>query len=129
MSENIIQEPVADAEGVADKTTRTVRSRVIGVQRRLVEFQKAIIEGTIDGVVAFQDQQEQFITKALDRSSVIPEEGKDLVTEWIDTFKKNRDDLKVTIDKSFDLVDTYLDRIAGENETEEVEADLAAAAK
>lgn len=129
MSKNMTEEPTAGAEGVAEKTNRTLRSRVIGVQRRLVEFQKALIEGTIDGVVAFQDQQEQLINNILDRSSVIPEEGKDLVTEWIDTFKKGRDDFKATVDKSFELVDSYLDRLAGEGEGEEIDADLATAAK
>lgn len=129
MSKNMTEEPTAGAEGVAENTKRTLRSRVIGVQRRLVEFQKAIVEGTIDGVVAFQDQQEQLINNILDRSSVIPEEGKDLVNEWIDTFKKGRDDFKATVDKSFDLVDTYLDRLAGEGEEDEIDADLATAAK
>ena len=91
-------------------------------QRQLVEFQKAAFEGTFDAIIAFQDQQEQYVNNLLDQSNALPEEGKEVVHEWIDTLKRGRDDFKSTLDKSYELIDQYFDRLEDEQEAEEAEA-------
>ena len=95
-------------------------SSFMGFQRQLVEFQKAAIDSTFDAVSAFQDQQEQYLNDMMERASFLPEEGREVVHQWVDTFRRGREDYKATVDKSFDLVEKYFDRYQDEQaETEE----------
>jgi len=95
-------------------------SSFLGFQRQLVEFQKAAIDSTFDAVSAFQDQQEQYLNDMMERASFLPEEGREVVHQWVDTFRRGREDYKATVDKSFELVEKYFDRYQDEQaETEE----------
>jgi len=56
----------------------------------------------------------------MERASFLPEEGREVVHQWVDTFRRGREDYKATVDKSFDLVEKYFDRYQDEQaETEE----------
>jgi hypothetical protein len=83
---------------------------LMGFQKQVIEFQKAAFDSTFDAVVAIQDQQEQFFADMLERSNTVPEEGKELVNEWIETFRRSREDFKAAADKSYGLMEHYLDR-------------------
>ena len=54
----------------------------------------------------------------LERSNAVPEEGKELVNEWIETFRRSREDFKAAADKSYGLMEHYLDRSEEEAELE-----------
>lgn len=110
--------PTAVKEETAKKSGRLSKG-LREFQRQVIEYQKATIEGTFDAIVAFQDQQEQFVNSLLERTSVLPEEGKEVITEWIETFKRGREDFKKTLDHSYELVENYFDRV--EEEAEEAE--------
>jgi hypothetical protein len=89
-----------------------------GIRRQVIEFQKATFEGTFDAIVAFQDQQEQFLNNLLERTTVVPDEGREVIHEWIETFKRGREDFKKSVDRSYELVEQYFDRTAEEAEAE-----------
>lgn len=91
---------------------------LMSFQKQLIEFQKAAFDSTFDAVVAIQDQQEQFFADMLERSNVVPEEGKELVNEWIETFRRSREDFKAAADKSYGLMEHYLERSDDEVETD-----------
>ncbi len=96
-----------------------------GVRRQVIEFQKATFEGTFDAIVAFQDQQEQFLNNLLERTTLVPDEGREVITEWIETFKRGREDFKKSVDRSYELVEQYFDRTAEEADAEaELEAEI-----
>ena len=40
----------------------------------------------------------------------LPEEGKQLLTEWVETFRRGREDYKAAVDKSYDLMLHYFER-------------------
>lgn len=91
-----------------------------GFQKQIVEFQKQAFDSTFDAVVALQDQQEQFLTDLLERSSVVPEEGKQVINEWVETFRRSREDFKAAADKSYDLMEQYFERDEEEESSNEV---------
>lgn len=102
------------------KTSRKERltKGMRGIRRQVIEFQKATFEGTFDAIVAFQDQQEQFLNNLLERTTVVPDEGREVIHEWIETFKRGREDFKKSVDRSYELVEQYFDRTAEEAEAE-----------
>lgn len=105
------EEAQTTEENGEEAPKKRIPQRIAGIRKQVLEFQKATFEGTFDAVVAFQDQQEQFVTDVLDRSKLVPQEGKDLVNEWIDTYKRGRDDVKGAVEKTFDLYEQFLDRV------------------
>ena len=100
---------------------RKLGKRLMGFQKQIIEFQKAAFDSTFDAVVALQDQQEQFFTDMLERSSMVPDEGKELVNEWIETFRRGREDFKAAADKSYDLIEQYFERAEVDAETDSEE--------
>lgn len=121
---------VLDHEPSVEVRATGLTKRLIGIQKQIVEFQRATFDGSFDAIIAFQDQQEQMVNDLLERVSFVPEEGKQLVNEWIETYKKGREDFRTTVEKSYDLVENYLDRIEDDTAVEaveEAEKELAAA--
>ena len=82
---------------------------LMGFQKQVIEFQKQAFDSTFDAIVAIQDQQEQFFADMLERSNAVPEEGKELVSEWIETFRRSREDFKSAADKSYGLMEQYFE--------------------
>jgi hypothetical protein len=91
---------------------------LMSFQKQMIEFQKAAFDSTFDAVVAIQDQQEQFFADMMERSNTVPEEGKELVNEWIETFRRSREDFKAAADKSYDLIEHYFEDSEDEAELE-----------
>lgn len=121
---------ILDHEPAVEVRASGLGKRLIGFQKQILEFNRATFDGSFDAVVAFQDQQEQMVNDLLERVAFVPEEGKQLVSEWIETFKKGREDFRTTVEKSYDLVERYLDRIEDDRAieaVEEAEKELAAA--
>ncbi len=55
-----------------------------------------------------QDQAEKATNMLLESSGCpLPDEGKQLLNEWIHSFKKGRDELKKTMDGSFKCVEDF----------------------
>ncbi len=91
---------------------------LLGIQKQIIEFQKAAFDSTFDAVVAIQDQQEQFLSDLMERTNMVPDEGKELISEWVETFRRSREDFKAAADKSYGLIEQYFER-----SEDEVEAD------
>lgn len=96
-----------------------VPKNLIGIQRQLVEFQKSMFDSTFDAIVGFQDRQEELFNEMVEKSQMLPDEGKQIVREWIETYKKSREDFRDTVESSYNLVDDYFDRLEEESEEEQ----------
>ncbi len=76
--------------------------------KQMIGFQKATFDNTFGTISMLQDQAEK-ATKIFFESSVwpLPEEGKKVLDEWIQSFKKGRDEFKKTMDGSFKRVEEF----------------------
>ena len=89
--------------------------------KQTLEFQKSTWDSMYQGMVALQDQAEKTVGFFLDRVPWIPEEGKRIVQEWGNMYKKGREDLKRGVDDGDDKMESYLvstveatERVAGQ---------------
>lgn len=112
---------MADTGDLVKKGRKGLTKQVVSIQRQLLEFQKTAFDGTFDAVVSFQDKQEKLMNDLLERVSVLPDEGKQIVDEWIETYKKGREDFRDVVERSYDILDDYFDRLEEESEEEEAE--------
>ena len=96
--------------------TNAFAKQMIDLQKQVVEFQRAAFDNSFNAIVTLQDQQEELVSRVLDSAGAVPEEAKEAVESWADSFKKARDDFKAATDRSFELLDQYFDRVRADGD-------------
>ncbi len=78
------------------------------IARQVIDFQKAAFETTFNAITMFQDQAEKAVNTFLDTGIwPVPEEGKKVLNEWIQSYKKGREEFKKSMDDSFKKVEGF----------------------
>ena len=76
--------------------------------KQMVDFNKGAFNNAFNAMVMVQDQNETLANTMLNQATWMPEEGKKAVREWVDTFKKGREEYKKTVDEAFKKVEDFL---------------------
>ena len=120
------------AEDLRDLLKKRAEDAASGTQRRatklvlsVVDFEKTTFDSTFKVVSQLQEQSEKAVQGLIEGAGWLPKEGKSIVREWIRMLRTGRSDFKKTVDKSFDLLTDYLERL----NTAEAAAAKAPAAK
>ncbi len=79
------------------------------ITKQIVDLQKATFDNAFSAMAMLQDQAEK-TTNMLLESSIwpIPEEGKRIMKEWVQAFKKGREEFKKALDDSFDKMQDFI---------------------
>jgi len=75
--------------------------------KQVIDFQKATFDNSFRAMATLQEQGEQIVNMFLDQSPWLPEEGKKAVAEWINAYKKGRQDFRDYVESNFDKVKNY----------------------
>lgn len=62
--------------------------------KQIMEFQKSMIENTYSVITNLTEQNDKMLRSFIDQSQWIPEEGRKLIKEWGDVYRKGSKDLK-----------------------------------
>jgi hypothetical protein len=95
-----------------------IPKQLVEFQRNLVEFQKQAFDSTFNALSALQDQQRELMSRLLAGAPAVPGEMKQLLDEWSNALETGREQFRDTVDRSFETVESYLERLAGEAEGE-----------
>lgn len=79
--------------------------------RQMIEFNKTTLENSFNAMVMVQEQTEKMVSAFVDQAPWLPEEGKRVLRDWIDTYKKGRDDFKKIVDDSFKRVQEFFGEV------------------
>ncbi len=77
------------------------------IAKQMVEFNKSIFDNSFAAMTALHDQTEKLIINFLDKTPWLPEEGKRPIYDWINSYKKGREDFKATADERYKKVVEY----------------------
>ena len=80
--------------------------------KQMIDFQKATFDNTFEAMVLLQDQTERMAATFMEQATFLPEEGKKMVRDWVQTFKKGREEFKKAVDESFAKVEAYCTQTA-----------------
>ncbi len=75
--------------------------------KQMVEFNKGAFNNAFNAMVMIQDQTETLAETMLNQATWMPAEGKKAMQDWVNSFKKGRDDYKKAIDEAFLKVEEY----------------------
>lgn len=95
------------AEGAADQTRRRAAQLALSV----IDFQKTTFDNSFKLIGQIQEQSEKMVSDLVSDSTWMPNEAKSIVDEWQKMLRGARTEFQRTVDKSFDLIANYLDRV------------------
>jgi hypothetical protein len=78
--------------------------------KQLIDFNKATFDNTFNAMVLLQEQTEKMVNAYMAQATFLPEEGRKMLHEWVQTFKKGSEDFKKAVDESFAKVEAYFEQ-------------------
>ena len=77
------------------------------IAKQMMEFNKTAFDNTFNAMAALQDQTEKLVFHFLEKAQWFPEDGKKTINEWVNAYKKGREDFKASADASYKKVSDY----------------------
>ncbi len=77
------------------------------IVKQMIDFSKTAFDNSFEAMAVLQDQTEKMVNAMIEQSSIMPEEGKKAVSDWIQSYKKGRNDLKAAADENFKKVESF----------------------
>lgn len=75
--------------------------------KQMIDFNKAAFDNSFSAMVTLQEQTERMANTLLDQATWLPKEGKKAIQDWVNAYKKGRDDYKKTVDENFKKVEDF----------------------
>jgi hypothetical protein len=77
------------------------------IAKQIIDFNKATFDNTFDAINVLQDHCEKMVNLFLQKASLFPPEGKNVILKWMETYKKGKNDFKQSVDDSFKTVEGF----------------------
>lgn len=87
------------------------------IAKQMMEFNKTAFDNTFNAMAALQDQTEKLVFHFLEKAQWFPEDGKKTINEWVNAYKKGREDFKASADASYKKVSDYFATLDKEGAT------------
>ena len=75
--------------------------------KQVVDFNKKAFDASFEAMAAMQEQTEKMVSTMMQQTQFFPDEGKKLITDWLKTYKKGREEFKAAADENFKKVDAF----------------------
>jgi len=99
------------AERAREWTRDAGRERTAQMALSVIELQRKTFDATLNGIGKLQDQTGKMLHKVAQSAAWVPDEGKQVVDEWNRATHRGRQDFQKTMEKSFDLLTHYFQRV------------------
>lgn len=77
------------------------------IMKQMIDFNKATFDNTFNALVTLQEQTEKMVNTFLEQATWLPEEGKKVINDWVQAYKKGCEDFKRLVDENFKRVDDF----------------------
>ena len=88
------------------------------ITKQLMDFNKTVFDQTFKMMTILHDQTESIVFRFLEKAQWIPEDGKKVINEWANAYKKGSEYFKAYTDESYKSVTDYFAEVEKE-ETQE----------
>ncbi len=76
--------------------------------KQMMEFNKAAFDNTFNVMTLLQEQTERMINLSLEQATMLPKEGKKVITEWLKACTKGSETFKKAVDDGFQKMQGFL---------------------
>jgi hypothetical protein len=78
------------------------------IAKQIIDFNKSSFDKTFTAINLLQAHTEKMIKSFLENATFFPEEGKKVISDWMETCKKGRSDFKTVADDKFKLIEDLI---------------------
>ena len=75
--------------------------------KKMIEFHKTTFDNTFNAMTVLQEQTEKMVNMFLEQAPWFPAEGKKAVTDWINAYKRGRENFKAAVDDNYKKVEDF----------------------
>ena len=75
--------------------------------KQMLAFNKTAYDNSFTAMLTIQEQNSKMVDTFLEQAAWMPEEGKKLVRNWVNTYKKGCEDFKKVADENYKKVDDF----------------------
>ena len=72
------------------------------IAKQMIDVHKTTFENSFKTMVAMQDQAEGMVNTWMEQAPWMPQEGKQVLGQWVTACKKSRDGYRQMVDESFE---------------------------
>ena len=77
------------------------------IAKQMMDFSKTAFDNSFEAMAVLQDQTEKMVNSIIEQNSLLPDDGKKTISEWITAYKKGRYDFKTAADESFKKAESF----------------------
>lgn len=88
----------------------------IKIAKQTIEFYKTNFDNSFNAMMMLQEQTQRIFNLQLAQTAGLPDEGKKVITEWLNTYKKGVEEFKAAVDESFKKLEAYFAEQAAKTE-------------
>ena len=75
--------------------------------KQMLAFNKTAYDNSFNAMLTIQEQNSKMVDTFLEQASWMPEEGKKLIRNWVNAYKKGCEDFKKATDENYKKVDEF----------------------
>lgn len=77
--------------------------------KQMLAFNKAAFDNGFNALLALQEQNEKMVNSFLGQAGWLPDEGRKVIQEWLQAYKKGCEDFKSMADDNYAKVEKFFE--------------------
>jgi hypothetical protein len=77
------------------------------IVKQMIQFNKAAFDNSFNTIIAIQEQTEKMLGMFLEQTPIIPPEGKKAIADWMNAYKKGREEFKTAVEGNYKKVEEF----------------------
>jgi hypothetical protein len=78
--------------------------------KQMIDLQRIGVEGMISNMIMFWDQTDSMLNAFLNQAAWVPDEGKKMFREWVESNKKGCETLKDVVNNGYSSLGKYFEK-------------------
>ena len=78
------------------------------IVKQMMDLHKAALDNSFSTMAIFHDQAEKLLKTFIDNNPGMGDEGRKVMNQWFDVYKKGRDDFKKAMDEGHAKIEAFL---------------------
>ena len=75
--------------------------------KQMLNFNKTAFDNSFTAMLTIQEQNAKMVNTFLEQATWMPEEGKKLIRDWVNAYKKGCEDFKKAANENYKKVDEF----------------------
>ena len=75
--------------------------------RQMLQYNKTAFDNTFNAMTMVADQNEKMVDTFLKQATWLPEDGRKVITDWMEAYKKGSENFKKLVDENYQKVEDF----------------------